>query len=194
MNRTGINSPQQITFNSPWTNRVFKWARSEKPCPKTDLSILRYSQCNDLLSVLGLGCCKGRKTGAQGAQNHRMIMVGRDPWRSPSPTLLPEQVHLEQAAWTEHWRSVGKIVVFSSTCIHTGVRRSGDISPSLEVMLPWLFPWVHGWSNGSNQRHCDHISIQLYTFAACPGCSKEWNLPSPQTMVPSDQSVLSSNG
>ena len=32
------------------------------------------------------------------SQNHRMVGVGRDLCGSPSPTLLPEQGHLQQAA------------------------------------------------------------------------------------------------
>lgn len=36
--------------------------------------------------------------------------------------------------------------------------------------------------------------LQLNTSAACPGCCREWNLPSPQMVVPSLQSVLSSTG
>ena len=32
------------------------------------------------------------------SQNHRMFGVGRDLWRSPSPTPLPKQSHLQQAA------------------------------------------------------------------------------------------------
>jgi len=32
------------------------------------------------------------------ARNHRSISVGRDLWGSSSPTPLPEQGHLQQAA------------------------------------------------------------------------------------------------
>jgi len=32
------------------------------------------------------------------SQNHRMVGVGRDLWGSSSPTLLPKQSHLQQAA------------------------------------------------------------------------------------------------
>ena len=36
---------------------------------------------------------------AQLSQNHRMLGVGRDLWGSSSPTLLPKQGHLQQAAY-----------------------------------------------------------------------------------------------
>ena len=32
------------------------------------------------------------------SQNHRMVGIRRDLWRSSSPTSLPKQVHLKQAA------------------------------------------------------------------------------------------------
>ena len=32
------------------------------------------------------------------SQNHRMVRIGRDLWRSSGPTRLPKQSHLQQAA------------------------------------------------------------------------------------------------
>jgi len=52
------------------------------------------------------GCSDSEvKRGFTESQNHRMVGVGRDLCGSPSPTLLPKQGHLQQAA--QHRVQVG---------------------------------------------------------------------------------------
>jgi len=50
------------------------------------------------LSVSPSGPASSLEVIDAGSQNHRMVGVGRDLCGSPSPTLLPKQGHLQQAA------------------------------------------------------------------------------------------------
>lgn len=67
--------------------------------------------------------------------------------------------------------------------------RHGCFCEYMEILCKTEF------SKCSNQPHCEKMSmLQHHPLAACPGCRREGNLPSPRMTVPSLQSVPSSNG